>query len=535
MGNFRPRNPFEYLRILWRRKWLIILFATAMLIATYVAMKPVPNVYEAKAVIAIALQSSDERNAVDVQVAMVNQYLLSRSNLEPLVNRYSLYNVNSATTSTVSKEAKMEVAVQQLRREVKLETKLRDYYPQFPEFFTITYRHTDPLITQQVTNDLASFFNNTNEMMEKQFIEEAKSLDAAISEVEGRIKQINQQRSASQSSGNLNAIRMQRASLSTAIDSLSDKEYALSQQLAEQKRQVSEQEKIAKALPANDGVRGSSSYGVLLVRKAQLEAQLKDYLTQYTEKNTKVVQTRTEIAEVNRQLAALDAPGTQNGNAPISNELRELRALQREQARLETDLEITQRELSRKRAALAILPDIGGVTGLLPPAADNGIAIPSDNGKDLELNSEYNLLFNRYTSLTERRDSLKRGGAAKTGIDSALFRVVDRASVPHIPVAPDRMKMMLMAFAMSLVIGLAVAVVVEVPQMTLIHDDLDVQYYLGAPVIAMIPETLTPAESGRKRRLFLMRALGILLLATSLVPIFAVILKKLQVFQMLAK
>lgn len=535
MGNFRPRNPFEYLRILWRRKWLIILFATAMLIATYVAMKPVPNVYEAKALIAIALQSSDERNAVDIQVAMVNQYLLSRSNLGPLVKRYSLYNVNSSTTPTVNKEAKMEAAVQQLRKEIKLETKLRDYYPQFPESFTITYRHTDPLITQQVTNDLASFFNNTNEMMEKQAIEEAKSLDLAISEVEGRIKQINQQRSASQSSGNLNTIRMQRASLSAAIDSLSDKEYALSQQIAEQKRQVGEQEKIAKASPANDSVRGSSSYGVLLVRKAQLEAQLKDYLTQYTEKNTKVIQTRNEIAEVNRQLTALDTAGSQNGTAPISNEIRELRSLQREQARLETDLEITQRELSRKRAALAILPDVGGVAGLVPTAPDGGINIPADNAKDLELSSEYNLLFNRYTSLTERRDSLKRGGSAKSGIDAALFRVVDRASIPQIPVAPDRMKMMLIAFVISLVMGLVVAVMVELPQMTLIHDDLDVQFYLGAPVIAMIPETLTPAESGRRRRLFMMRALGILLLAASLVPVFTIILKKLQVFQMLAK
>ncbi len=535
MGNFRPRNPFEYLRILWRRKLLIILFAAAMLIATYIAMAPVPNVYEAKALIAIALQSSDERNAVDVQVAMVNQYLLSRSNLEPLINRYGLYNINSSANSTANRDARIESALQQLRKDIVLETKLRDYYPQFPESFTITYRHTDPVITQKVTNDLASFFNNTNEMMEKQSIEEAKSLDTTISEIENRIKQINQERSASQSSGNVNAIRMQRGTLSATIDTLSDKEFALTQQIAEQKRLVAEQEKIAKVTPTTDTARGSSSYGVLLVRKAQLEAQLKDYLAQYTEKNSKVVQTRYEIAEVNRQLTALDSGGTQNGAAPISNEVRELRALQREQARLEIDLEVTQRELSRKRAALAVLPDVGGAPIGAMPNGSNPTGLPSESFKDLELNREYGLLFNRYTALTERRDSLRRGSSANNGIDAALFRVVDRASVPQFPVAPNRLKMMLIAFAMSLVIGLAVAVAVEIPQMTLIHDDRDVQYYLGAPVIALIPETLTPAESGRKRRLFMMRALGILLLAASLVPVFTILLKKLQVFQMLAK
>lgn len=534
MGIFRPRNPFEYLRILWRRKMLIILFASAMLVATYIAMAPVPNVYEAKASIAISLQTNDERNAVDVQVAMVNQYLLSRSNLEPLAKRYNINNVNSGSNPEIPKELKLESAVQQLRKDIKLETKLRDYYPQFPESFSITYRHTDPQTAQMVTNDLASFFNNTNEMMEKRTIEEVNSLDSLINEIEGRIKQINQQRAANQSSGNLNAIRSQRASLSAEIDSMSDKEYSLNQQIKEQKRQISEQEKVAKTSTPNDNARASSSYGVLLVRKAQLEAQLKDYLTQYTEKNSKVISLRNEITEINRQLTQLDSDGSQNGALPITNEVRELRSLQRELARMETELEIVQRDLSRKRAAMAVLPEVEALPGVTAQNGGNGITNPG-TAKEFELTEEYNLLFNRYTSLSERRDSLRRSTSSKDGIDAALFRVVDKATLPQIPVSPNRMKMMMIAFVMSLVIGLLAAVIVEAPQMTVINDDRDVQYFLGAPVIALIPETLTPAENGRRRRLFLMRALAVLLLAASLVPVFAITLKKLQVFQMLAK
>lgn len=116
-----------------------------------------------------------------------------------------------------------------------------------------------------------------------------------------------------------------------------------------------------------------------------------------------------------------------------------------------------------------------------------------------------------------------------------MFQVVDKAVLPQSPVAPNRIKLMVLAFALSIGIGLMAALVVELPRMTLIQDERDIEYYLGAPVVGLIPETLTPSESNRNRKLFLVRVLLVFLLAISLVPILIVLFKKFQIFQLFAK
>ncbi|MDX2045131.1 MAG: hypothetical protein SF097_28240 [Acidobacteriota bacterium] len=528
MANLRPRNISEYWQMLWRRKFLIFLFAAAMMIATYTAIAPIPNVYEAKSLVAITIHSSEERETVDVQVAAVNQYLLSRTNLEPIVRKYKVYGEN----------ADIENAIGELKRNTTVETKLRDYYPQFPISFTITYKHNNPELAMKVTNELASYFSSTSEMLEKRAGEEVRVLNATISDLENQLKQINQQRLA-KSGSNKEIIRVQRASLMASIDNLTDKEFGLSQRVAHQKRQIADQEKIVAASPVSvsDNGRGTSAYGVLLSQKAQLLAQLKDQTSQYTDKNSKVIQTRNQIAELDRQLAQYESVGNgQSGASGFTPEMRDLRVLQRDLANIETEVELNQRELARKRQSLALLPTVD-VSPTIVASADAGVAAPYiENQNDLDGGGEYGLMFNRLSKLTERRDSLMRLGDVNSGSNNtSLFQVVDKAVLPQAPVAPNRIKLMLMAFVLSIGVGLIAALSVELPRLALINDERDVEYYLGAPVVGLIPETLTPSENSRKRKFVLVRALFILLFVISLVPILALVFKKTQVFQIFAK
>lgn len=531
MGSLRPRTIIEYLQMLWRRKLLIILFSTAVMLAAYNAMSPVRNVYESSALVAISVQSSDEKSAIDVQLAAVNQYMQSRANLEPIIKRYKLY----------GDKTDMETAIGMLRRDLNIVTKLREYYPQFPTSFTITYKNNDPALAMQVTNDLVSYFSDTNEMLEKRSANEISNLDSDINEVEGRLKQISQQRtSGALSARSLSVLRSQKALLMSAIETLSDKELSLNKRIADQQRQISEQEKLVKATPlsSNDSARGSSAYGVLLSQKVMLEAQLKEQKSQYTDKNSKVIQTQAQIAEFNRQLAQLENTNT-GGQADLSAaypEIRELRDFRRQLVILDTELELTKRELERKRQALALLPsDINVSPAEIASGGTSSNLLPNDNTKEADGADEYSLLFNRYGSLMEKRDSLRRSGAARTDAKSGLFQVVDKAAMPTSPVSPNRLKLMLVACAMAVFVGLMAAFVVEAPRLMMIQDERDVEYLLGAPVIGLIPETLTPSESRHNRKLILVRALGVLLLAAMLVPVLAILLKKFQVFQIIAK
>ena len=528
MKNFRPRTMFEYVKMLWRRKLIIVLFSIAIMIAAYNSLRLVQNVYEASALVDISIQSSEERSAVDVQVASVNQHLLSRANLEPIVQRYRLYN---------SKNGNLDSAVDQLRKDVKVDTKVRDYYPQFPISFTITYRNNDPVLAMEVTNDLVSYFNNSNDRLEKQNADEANALDGVISELEDRLKQINKQRAATEAvTGNLSTVKAQRSSLLFAIENLNDREFSLNQRIAQQKRQIAEQEKMAKSLPPDspDATR-SSAYGVLLTEKARLEAQLKEQRSQYTEKNQKVVQTQTQLNEINKQLVEMGEKRSLAGIETLSPEARELRGLQRDLASLETDQELVQRELRGKQQALALLPEVDfSIADIASGGVTNNV-MPAGKVKEAEGTEEYNLLFNRYSNLLEKRDSFRRPGAKKGEDNLGLFQVVDRATLPATPVGPNRGKLLAIAIVMALGIAVMATLVVESPRLLVIHDENDIEYLLGAPVVGLIPETLTATESRRNRKLLLVRLMGVLLLAIAFVPIFSLLLKKIQIFQLLAK
>jgi succinoglycan biosynthesis transport protein ExoP len=521
MGSIRARSFTEYLQMIWRRRLVLLLVTSAMFIAAFIVINRLPDIYEARASVVVT-GKHDDRQAIADRVAAVRERLTSRQFLESVAQRHT---IPAGTT----RGGTIEAAVGRMRKDIKLDTQMRG---DFPEMLSIKYRNSDPQVANDVATDLVSIFGNMNEAVEKQMADEASALDAELNQIEGRLDQLSLKRASAHGAGSgrprvdFNALRAERTAAASSIDTLTDKQFALEREIAEQKRQIAEQQKIVKSAPSE--ARSNSSYGVLLVRKAELEAQLKDYATQYTEKNPKVTQAQTQLAEINRQIAQLSA-GEQGGPAN-SAEARELRTLQRELSRMETELQVTQRELERKKQALASTPSAAAIPAGAPVAATS--AGPSDPTP--VPGSEYDRLKDRYEAILKRQESLQYARTTAAGLDPGLFQIVEMPVVPQAPVGPDRLKLMLLALALSLALGLAVAVAFEIPGLFSIRDDRDVEYYLGAPVIVLIPETLTPSEQGRTRRLLLTRALGLLLLAAILVPALVLLLNNLRVFHVLA-
>ena len=60
MESLRPRHLTEFFEILWRRKKLIALMVVAVLIATYLVIRRVPNLYESRALVVVNLRNDDQ-------------------------------------------------------------------------------------------------------------------------------------------------------------------------------------------------------------------------------------------------------------------------------------------------------------------------------------------------------------------------------------------------------------------------------------------------------------------------------------------
>jgi uncharacterized protein involved in exopolysaccharide biosynthesis len=526
METLRPRGVFEYLEILWRKKLLIFLVAASVLSATLLIIRRIPNLYESRSLIVISGQANDDQSPQGAPLAALTQQMVSLGNLTAIVRRYNLYPPASG------KAPDLEMAVARLRRDIKSEIKMRNYYPDAPESLTISYRYTDPTVAQRVVADLVSMFEQANVTMREQAATEVERFSAKIADVESQLHALGPQReqallrggSAGSPDTPTSTARGQRLSIASSIDSLDDKEFMLERQIAEQQRQIAEQEKQVNSAATVSGLAASGAYGVLLARRAEVEGQVKDLAAVVTEKNPKMIQARTQLAEVNREIARLESA---NGTSPAaanspSPEARELRAMQRELQRLQIELDVTRRDLGRKTQTLNALPSAGARTGLSETA-------PAERLNQAK--AEYDRLMGRYNWLRDKQDSLLKlsGG----GTHTAMFKVIDAPNLSRAPVAPNRNVLRLLGLGIALGLGLLAAAARESTRLLLLNNDRDVEYYLGAPVLALIPETLTPFERSHRRRLWLLRWVGLGLLSAMMIPVFVAVLDRIQIFQIL--
>ena len=179
MGILRPRSLFEYLGILWRKKLLIFLVAASVAIATFLIIRRIPNVYESRALIVISNQGNgnNDPSLSSPPLSALTQRMTSHGNLTEIVRRYGLYPQTPGV-------APNPAAVERLRKAIKIEVKMRNYYPDGPESLTISYRHTDSVIAQRVVSDLISIFDQTNAAIRVQVATELERFQAHIAEIE---------------------------------------------------------------------------------------------------------------------------------------------------------------------------------------------------------------------------------------------------------------------------------------------------------------------------------------------------------------
>jgi uncharacterized protein involved in exopolysaccharide biosynthesis len=454
----------------------------------------------------------------------LQQELTSRETFATLIRRHSLY----------PKAMDEEEAIGTLQKALKIETRMRNYSPQVPESVEIRIRHSEPKKAQAVVNDLVKMFEQGDEQRMTEASAEAGRLASQISEVEARLQELAPER-------DLELIRIesmyrprdgaavdlsQRRAVESSIESLADNEYALKLQVEEQRKEIAEHEKLVDSLPA---AQGSAAYGALLTEKSRIEADIKSNSDQYTDKHPKMIQLRNQLAEINRQINRMETQTGTASPAPLTPEGHDLIAMRRDLRRTEADLEVTRMRLERRNQQLGKMPAGDERIPSNGPAAGPA----SLAGRNDMARAEYDALVRRYNWLLDKQDSLLKSSAERDPSRS-MFYVVDKANLPRLPAAPNRAAMQAFALTLSAVFGLAIAFAFEAPRLLRINDGRDVEYFLGAPVLAAIPETLTPTERAHKRRLRLTRGALVMAMAAALAPLLVFLLTYLKVFQIMA-
>ncbi|NOT59839.1 MAG: hypothetical protein HOP19_06385, partial [Acidobacteria bacterium] len=429
MASFRPRSLNDFGAILWRRKWLFILITVAMLQATYLVARSVPNTYEGRAQVAVLIKPGEDTTSLGSQISALEQRVKSRELLAPLITKQEL----------AASGEDLDAVATRLRNAIKIETKFKNY-PEVPEMITISYRHTDPKKAHAVVAHILSHYTETNANLRQISLTQMREVDQELRDLVGSLSRITSTRNAATQNTAVAAIedpRILRRQLLSEINGLTDKQFALERQSALQTKQISEQRLLTQNAPiASGGVTATTSYGFMLAEKARLEALVKEYGKQYTQENPKLRQAQQQLAEVTDTVTRLEKTADAGNAKNASPEVRELRTMERESEKLQTELEVTKRNLEAKRIELTGLPT------MLPTSVSSG-------GQSAEAQAtstgEYERLSKRYFWLMDRKDALDKALAnLNEGPNINLFRLIDPAYVPQQPVAPNKLILQLL-------------------------------------------------------------------------------------------
>jgi capsular polysaccharide biosynthesis protein len=443
------------------RKLLIVTTALVFAAAAWLALKRLPNLYEASTLINVESKSAEADDAAR-RVNAIQQQLTNRA---------------TQANAQVS-----EAGANGLR---------------------ISYRAADPATAAQAVNALANeLVAEYSKPTAAASPAETETLRQRALELSARLREMEERspwllaikdatpaapRSATPSA---DALRAQQLT----IESLKDRQYLIQQQLADIEQRIASVRQIVEQQKKGSGLRDNPTYAALIARRTELEGQ-RDTLVnrqELTDKHPRVAAIIDQIAAINRQIDELrQQDANQSSQSP---EGRELRSLESERNRLKLELEINNRELAR-RSTVATAPPPSPA-----PARESAASSPAAQA--------YFGLKRSYEEAMARLDSAETK-LSSVAPPSETLRVAEAAAVPQRPAGPPHWLLAVGAFGAGLALGILLAVVLESRRFATVQDARDVDLYTRLPLLAAIPKTVTDEERRlRSRRATIRLAVG---------------------------
>jgi polysaccharide chain length determinant protein (PEP-CTERM system associated) len=534
---FRQRTPGEYLKILKRRKWLIILPVIAVAAAVTWVVLRLPDVYESTTLIVVKPSTLPQSviptmtdDTLTRQLSSITQVVGSRSSLEPLVEKYHLYQIER------QRGEPMESIIAMMRRDINVE--VNTSRREITDGFDIKYRYRDRKITQAVTTELASKFVSEQTQNTLNTAQAARNfIDAQVRQTKEELDAIDAKRlqfmqdnlgtlpqEANSLLGQLTGLREQQKALITEIGRLQDRRSTLANQLSLlQKERIDAIEDTAQNVT---DPKTTLAWSELVKRKADMQAELQHLLTEYTEKHPDVLAKKSQIESIQQDMDKQLAEWKER----IAEKEKKLRARTNMPAEAVTlEMRNVDNEIKRQQVSLSETDkNIGAITDRINKIPGADVALGA-------IEREYQTKKSAYDKLLDEQQKIGLGADAASQQQSSGIEVIDPANLPSMPVAPKRLMLVALGIAAGLGLGLLLAGIFEVPLLLTIQSTEDARHYTGLPVLISVPELMTPQEARslpRRRRLLL--AAGVVATVVS-IPLLALALRLTHIFEMLSQ
>ena len=533
--DFRQRKPSEYLKILRRRKWLLILPIIAVTTAVSYVVYRLPNVYESETLIVVrpsnlptSVVTGVTEDSMTRQLTAINQVVTSRSSLEPLVDKYDLYR------SERGRGEPMETVIETMRDNIRVavNTSRND----ITNGFNIAYRYRDPRVAQAITAELASKYINAQTAEDVNRNTAAKKfIDDQVAQAQEALSAIDKQRvdfmsakvgqlpSEAQALLNqLTGLREEQKALISEVGRLQDRRAATANQLAVLQQQ--NDFAIDDVATNITDPKTTLAWSQLVSKKAQLDGELTRIKQEYTPKHPDVIAKQEEVKQVQDQMDQLIAEWKDK----IKEKKAKLEGKPSAQLNsVQNEIKLIDGEIKRQQTLLG--QNEQNIASLVTRVNN----VPGVEVQLSAIERDYQTKKAALDQLLLQQQKITLNKDAATQQQGEGIEVVDAANLPSQPVAPKRLMLSSLGLGVGLGLGLLLIAIFEGPRLLTIQNVDDARHYTGLPVLLSVPELLTPQEARavpRRRRLLL--AAGVIATIVS-IPMLALALKLTHIFDYL--
>lgn len=546
---FRQRKPGEIFAMIKRQRWLILLPMITLTIAIGYVVYKLPSIYESTSLLTVkpptissSLVQALSTEDLSQRLSTISQEVLSRSELEPMVQKYDLYKVERASGMP------MELIIEKMYKSIKVE--LEESGDQKVAAFRIRYRDRDPQATRNVTAELASKYVNAQVRSQTEIAESTKDLfqrqldekKTALDDLEKQrldIMMQNVQTLPESEQGlvaQLQGLHQRDDTITKEKETLSNEKGRIADNIAANNRSMrviedyGEKETQDTAKQAADP-ENSMAYIELVKKRSELLAQLDTLLKVYKEKHPAVVAKQSEIQRNNEEIDNLKkssekrvAVATQSSsrkaelqkkNLELENQNYQAQIGQKEQQLAQKDIERQQnaQQIAILEARINAIPNVK-------------VALEGVNARTASARETYN-------EILKKKNDAETVVGVETNAQGESIRVQDPANVPQSPVAPKRFILTLLGSGIGLMIGLILAAFFEIPRLFRIQNIEDAKHYTGLPVLASVPPLLSAGEKTWIRRSHWLKLAAGVAAAIGIIPLIVLILQATRLFDRL--
>ncbi len=545
---FRKRGAGEYLKMIKNRKWLILLPAVTVFSSVFWVVRGLPSNYVSTTLLTLSPPAISEKVAPSLtdddlsqRLQSINQSVLSRSSLEPMIEKFNLYEEDRAAGAPI------ENIVGRMQDRITVVPEKADNEKVVG--FRISFRNRSPETARNVTAELAKKYvtaqtvestlsaETTREFINNQ-LDQAKTNMDALEKERLAIMMRNVETLPESAQGliaQLEGLRQREATISKDKETLINEKGRIQEGIRAMNAQVRLIENFGEnetkaAVAQASRIEDTPAYAQLVQKRADLSARLENLKKRYQEKNPEIIQTRTEISKINEELEKLARSSEQRVSQ--ANQAGSRRA-ELQKKNLEIDRDKAEGQIAQIEDQLKFKDaELGQNAGQIMMLESKINSIPNVKVALEGVTNRLELAKSAYDEILKKYNNAQQQVERESNAQGETIRVVDPANLPQTPEnASKRPLLMGLGAVAGLALGLLLAAVFEGPKLLTVRSIEDAKHYTGLPVLASVPDLLSDKEVESGKRAYALKVLAGCAAAILSIPILVIVLQMTRIIE----